>query len=158
MAWTGLCCDCCMSGRSLCDELITCPEKSYQLWCVVSSEQGPMVVSRNNLPNFPGSVSAEKLTTPGGTASSASSTSRHVELLNNKLRILVTHTPLRSRQPTSLPTFSLQPVPRSGSQFQSRTISSQSRSAYRYLPTPESDTRTRIVQEVAASRRLLLNA
>ena len=29
-------CECCvLSGRSLCDELITRPEKSYRLWCVV---------------------------------------------------------------------------------------------------------------------------
>ena len=31
-----VCCDCCMlSGRGLCDEPITHPEKSYRLWCVV---------------------------------------------------------------------------------------------------------------------------
>jgi len=24
-----------LSGRGLCDELITCPEESYLLWCVV---------------------------------------------------------------------------------------------------------------------------
>jgi hypothetical protein len=31
-----VCCECCvLSGRGLCDELITCPEKSYRLWCVV---------------------------------------------------------------------------------------------------------------------------
>ena len=30
------CCACCvLSGRSLCDELITLPEESYLLWCVV---------------------------------------------------------------------------------------------------------------------------
>ena len=35
-AWIFVCCDCCvLSGRGLCDELITLPEKSYQLWCVV---------------------------------------------------------------------------------------------------------------------------
>jgi hypothetical protein len=29
-------CKCCeLSGRSLCDELITCPEESYRLRCVV---------------------------------------------------------------------------------------------------------------------------
>jgi hypothetical protein len=29
-------CECCvLSGRGLCDELITCPEESYRLWCVV---------------------------------------------------------------------------------------------------------------------------
>jgi len=32
----GVCCECCvLSGRSLCDELITRPEESYRLWCVV---------------------------------------------------------------------------------------------------------------------------
>jgi hypothetical protein len=30
------CCKCCvLSGRGLCDELITRPEESYRLWCVV---------------------------------------------------------------------------------------------------------------------------
>jgi len=31
-----VCCECCVfSGRGLCDELITRPEESYLLWCVV---------------------------------------------------------------------------------------------------------------------------
>ena len=31
-----VCCECCvLSGRGLCDELITRPEESHQLWCVV---------------------------------------------------------------------------------------------------------------------------
>jgi hypothetical protein len=31
-----VCCECCvLSGRGLCDDLITRPEKSYRLWCVV---------------------------------------------------------------------------------------------------------------------------
>ena len=35
-AWMSVCCECCvMSGRGLCDELITRPEESYRLWCVV---------------------------------------------------------------------------------------------------------------------------
>ena len=30
------CCACCvLSGRGLCDELITRPDESYRLWCVV---------------------------------------------------------------------------------------------------------------------------
>ena len=38
-AWMSVCCDCCvLSGRGLCDELITHPEESYQLWCVVASD------------------------------------------------------------------------------------------------------------------------
>jgi hypothetical protein len=31
-----VCCECCvLSGRGLCDGLITRPEESYRLWCVV---------------------------------------------------------------------------------------------------------------------------
>ena len=34
-AWTSVCGECCvLSGRCLCDELITRPEESYRLWCV----------------------------------------------------------------------------------------------------------------------------
>ena len=35
-AWMFVCCDCCvLSGRGLCDGLITRSEESYRLWCVV---------------------------------------------------------------------------------------------------------------------------
>ena len=35
-AWMFVCCECCvLSGRGLCDGLITCPEESYRLWRVV---------------------------------------------------------------------------------------------------------------------------
>ena len=35
-AWMSVCCDCCvLSGRGLYDELITRPEESYRMWCVV---------------------------------------------------------------------------------------------------------------------------
>jgi len=35
-AWISVCCECCvLSGRGLCDGLITRPEKSYRLWCVL---------------------------------------------------------------------------------------------------------------------------
>ena len=34
--WKFVCCECrVLSGRGLCDELITRPEESYRLWCVV---------------------------------------------------------------------------------------------------------------------------
>ena len=34
-AWMFVCCECCvLSGRGLCDELITRPVESYRLWCV----------------------------------------------------------------------------------------------------------------------------
>ena len=35
-AWIFVCCDCCvLSGRGVCDELITRPEEFYRMWCVV---------------------------------------------------------------------------------------------------------------------------
>jgi hypothetical protein len=35
-AWIFVCCECrVLSGRSLCDKQITCPEESYRLCCVV---------------------------------------------------------------------------------------------------------------------------
>ena len=35
-AWIFVCCECrALSGRGLCDELITRPEEYYRLWCVV---------------------------------------------------------------------------------------------------------------------------
>ena len=35
-AWIFVYCECCvLSGIGLCDELITRPEESYRLWCVV---------------------------------------------------------------------------------------------------------------------------
>jgi hypothetical protein len=34
--WMFVCCECCvLSGRGFCDVLITRPEESYRLWCVV---------------------------------------------------------------------------------------------------------------------------
>ena len=34
-----VCCECCvLSGRGLCDELITHPEESYRLWCVIACD------------------------------------------------------------------------------------------------------------------------
>ena len=44
-AWMSVCCECCvLSGRGLCDGLISRPEESYRLWCVV-------VWCRKNLKN-----------------------------------------------------------------------------------------------------------
>jgi hypothetical protein len=35
-AWMSVCCECLvLSGRGLCDELITRQEESYRLWCIV---------------------------------------------------------------------------------------------------------------------------
>jgi hypothetical protein len=36
-----VCCKCCvLSGRGLCDGLITRPEESYRIWCVAVCDQG----------------------------------------------------------------------------------------------------------------------
>ena len=38
--WMFVCCKrCVLSGRGLCDELITRPEESYRMWCVVLCDQ-----------------------------------------------------------------------------------------------------------------------
>ena len=38
-AWMSICCECCvLSGSGFCDELITRPEESYRLWCVVACD------------------------------------------------------------------------------------------------------------------------
>jgi len=40
-AWMFVCCECCvLSGRGLCDGLVTRPEESYRLWRVVVCDQG----------------------------------------------------------------------------------------------------------------------
>ena len=40
-AWMSVCCECCvLSARGLCDELITRPEESNWLWCVVVCDLG----------------------------------------------------------------------------------------------------------------------
>jgi len=42
-----VCCECCvLSGRGLCDELITRPEESYQMWCVVVCDLEPSRMKR----------------------------------------------------------------------------------------------------------------
>ena len=39
-AWMFVCCECCvLSGRGLCEGLITRPEESYRLWRVVVCDQ-----------------------------------------------------------------------------------------------------------------------
>jgi hypothetical protein len=46
-SWMFFCCECCvLSGRGLCDELITCPEESYRLWCVVVRDLDTSTIRR----------------------------------------------------------------------------------------------------------------
>ena len=38
-AWMFVCSECyVLSGRGLCDELITRPEESYRMWCILVSD------------------------------------------------------------------------------------------------------------------------
>ena len=41
-----VCCECCvlLSGRDLCDELITRPEETYRLWCVIVCDLENLVI------------------------------------------------------------------------------------------------------------------
>jgi hypothetical protein len=46
-----VCCECCvLSGRGLCDGLVTRPEESYRLWCVLSVIVKPRTARRPKLP------------------------------------------------------------------------------------------------------------
>ena len=48
-AWMCVCCECCvLSGRGLCDELITRPEESDRLWFVVVCDLDTSRVRRTN--------------------------------------------------------------------------------------------------------------
>ena len=45
-----VCCECCvLSGRGLCDGLITRPEESYRLWCVFVCDLGTSRIKRLKL-------------------------------------------------------------------------------------------------------------
>ena len=40
-AWMSVCSECCvLSGRGLCDEMVTRPEESYRMWCFVMCDPG----------------------------------------------------------------------------------------------------------------------
>jgi hypothetical protein len=46
-AWIFVCCECCvLSGRDLCDGLVTSPEESYRLWRVVVCDQETSITRR----------------------------------------------------------------------------------------------------------------
>jgi hypothetical protein len=54
-----VCCECRVSsGRGLCDELITHPEESYRLWCVVCDLETSRL--RRTLPALGRSATAKK--------------------------------------------------------------------------------------------------
>ena len=58
-AWMFVCCE--LSGRGLCDELITRPEESYRLWCVVVCDLETSRM-RRPLPALGRSATAKKIT------------------------------------------------------------------------------------------------
>jgi hypothetical protein len=59
-AWMFVCCECCvLSGRGLCDELITRTEESYRLWCVVVCD---LKASRMRRPCSTGGLLRQKQT------------------------------------------------------------------------------------------------
>jgi hypothetical protein len=59
-AWMFVCCECCgLSGRSLCNKLITYPEESCRLWCVIVCDLETLWMRR---PWPTGEVSCQKQT------------------------------------------------------------------------------------------------
>ena len=52
--WMSVSCDCCvLSGRGLCDRLITRPQESYRLWCLVNDKalaHWGLSLQKQNLP------------------------------------------------------------------------------------------------------------
>jgi hypothetical protein len=58
--WMSVCCECCvLSGRGICDELITRPEESYWRWCVVECDLETSWM-RRPWPNGGGGCRAQK--------------------------------------------------------------------------------------------------
>ena len=48
-AWMFVCCECCvLSGRGLCDGLITRPEGFYRLWRVIKTMRKQVKINRSN--------------------------------------------------------------------------------------------------------------
>ena len=61
-AWMFVCCEyCVLSGRGLCDELITLLEESYRLWCVVVCDQETSRM-RRSWPSLSSSATGKKKT------------------------------------------------------------------------------------------------
>jgi hypothetical protein len=53
-----VCCECSvLSGRGLCDELITLPDEPYRLWCVVVCD---LEISRTRKPGPTGGLLRQK--------------------------------------------------------------------------------------------------
>ena len=64
-AWIFVCCECrVLSGRGLCDELITRPEESYRLWCIVVCD---LETSRMGAP-YISDISGLRVKPPSGTS------------------------------------------------------------------------------------------
>jgi hypothetical protein len=65
-AWMFVGCECCvLSGRGLCDELITRPEESYRLWHVVVCDQEPSKTRRLKTATGLWKIQTQWVVTPG---------------------------------------------------------------------------------------------
>ena len=63
-AWMFVCCECCvLSGRGFCDGLITRPEKSCRLWCVVvcDLETTKIAVNEEEAKAHEGAIAPKKM-------------------------------------------------------------------------------------------------
>jgi len=94
-----VCCECCvLSGRGHCEELITRPEESYRLWCVVVCD---LETSWMRRPGPTGGYRAKKNGSQKGQYFRASCLSRALKVLKCKCVSFSTYTdsgqPLRCR-------------------------------------------------------------
>jgi len=80
-----VCCECCvLSGRSLCDELITRPEKSYRVWRVVCN----LETSKNKTRKLKPTIGLENTTTMGCNGRETNRQEPSCEAPNSKLNSL----------------------------------------------------------------------
>jgi len=93
-AWMSVCCECyVLSGRGLCVGLITCPEESYRLWCVVMCD---LETSWMRRPCPTGGCCAKKKTCSENDAGSIKS-HRKKNAVSNVKRICYMWVPLIAR-------------------------------------------------------------
>jgi hypothetical protein len=73
-----VCCECCvLSVRGLCDGLITRPEESYRLWCVVVCDQETSKTRRLNSATGLWKIQPKLVVTPGKQTLFANSVLQH---------------------------------------------------------------------------------
>jgi hypothetical protein len=103
-AWMFVSCECCvLSGRGLCDELITRPEESYRLWCVSNVCDHETSTKRGGPGPYKGCRAIEKKSIQLKSQRATHPTDRQLCLTDNEAFLLTI-------QPIRLRVFFIQPV------------------------------------------------